>query len=268
MTKYEPREYWSQLLESHYSVRGTAYAHLPRRLNHYLYRTQRDSVRRLLRDRRLRPTRVLDIGFGTGEWLRFWMKQGVRELVGLDLTRHAVEEGLKRFPGVELLQADISADGAIPQGFDVVSAMSVLLHVTEEERFEQALRNIRTALLPEGRLIVIDPIVVHHRWGPPFDDRANSRARSLDQWREALGRAGFELEILRPATSVLANPADTRFELSYRALELYWSTLGRIVDNSEVRGALVGAPLSALDRVLTRLLPNGPSTKLLLARAA
>ena len=264
---YDPTEYWESLLDEHFSVRGTAYAHLPRRMNDYLYRSQREAVARQLDRYSVRPSRVLDVGCGTGEWLRFWQSRGVGDLAGVDLTSAAVERGRRTFPNIEFLQADVSTTLKLDRPVDAVSAMSVLLHLTDEARFDAALRNIRGVLNPGGWLVAIDPVIVHRWWGPPVDEAANSRARTHDRWRKALREAGFAPTALRPATCLLANPADTRFKRTFHLLNLYWWAVGRIVAESDRRAAVVGAPLAAADRLLVRIARTGPSTKVLLARA-
>ena len=207
-----------------------------------------------------------DIGVGSGVWLDLWLRLGAESVAGVDLTEVAVRYVRERFPQADLRRADI-ADG-VPFGrtFDLVSAMSILLHIKEDERFESALRNIAAMVSPGGSVLVMDPIVTRGWWGAPFDDRANSKARGIGDWTAALARARLELVALIPVTALLANPVDTRHRATFRALERYWGLLKAGVGRRERVGGAVGAVLTPIDRLVLRFARSGPSTKLLVAR--
>jgi SAM-dependent methyltransferase len=266
-TAYEPRAYWEDLLGEHYSASGVAYPGLARSLNEAMYRTLRASTAAALDAANLTaPRRVLDVGSGTGIWIDFWRGRGVQELVGVDLTQVAVENLRRRHPGVRFEQAD-AADALPDGGFDAISAMSVLLHITDDERFRRAVANLAAALNPGGALVLIEPVVVHNWWGPSFDDpAANSRARPLAEWQDALNAHGLRIATLRPATCLLANVVDTRRPRTFRLLQRYWELLALAVGPRERAGAAAGAALYALDRVAVRAARSGPSAKVLIAR--
>jgi SAM-dependent methyltransferase len=213
------------------------------------------------------PARVLDIGSGTGIWVEFWRGAGAQEVVGVDLTDAAVAGLRGRFPNGTFVQADIGAQSLPVSGaFDVVSAMSVLLHITDEPRFQQAWTNIAGALGSGGYAILIEPVVAHQWWGKPFDENSHSKARPLSAYTDACHLAGLELVDIRPATVLLANPIDARSRLAFRLLFWWWAALEALVRGNEGRGRFVGSVLGRIDAPLRRLLPNGPSAKLLLVR--
>jgi SAM-dependent methyltransferase len=234
-------------------------------LNRAIYRSLAHSVSRLVADRRLTPRDVVDIGFGTGEWLDFWLARGA-EVAGIDLTETAVARGRKRYPGVELFRADIAAALPTDRRFDAVSAMNVLLHITDDGDCRRALENLRRLVRDGGVLLLAEPIVTQ-RYAPPPDRSATSVARTLEWWRAALRETGFEIIELRPATCVLGNPVDAPGARAFRSHLRLWLGLGRVVGDSERRAHAAGALLYPLDRLLARVLRHGPSGKLLLARA-
>lgn len=267
---YVPEAYWERLLAGQHDQSGVGYPSLAVAFNAAMYRALIEQTDWLLRRSGLLgqpPRRVLDIGSGTGVWVRFWLEHGAGEVTGVDLTEAAVARLTDRFPTAHFERADVSE--RLPEGpFDAVSAMSVLLHVTDADRWRAALANLADALAPGGFAVLIEPVVVHRWWGPPFDSTSNSIARPLAEWNSALAAAGLRVEAIRPATVLLANVVDTRSALAFRALRAYWTAICLGVGRRERLGRLVGALLGAADRPLRRALPGGPTAKLLLLRRA
>jgi len=269
MRPYEPSVYWERLLEDEFNESGVGYPGLAHSVNRAMYRSMTDSVARALKRAGVSVTlgRVLDVGSGTGIWIDFWRRRGVAEITGVDLTATAVEHLRRRWPEYEFLQADVSDDAAgLPRARDIVSAMSVLLHIVDDTRFRRAFSNLAAALRPGGTLVLIEPVIVHRWWGPPFGEEANSRARPLADYRAALQQAGLELEVLQPATVLLANVIDTRSAATFHLMNLYWTALARGVGRRERLGAAVATIVSRADLIALRTARTGPSAKVLVAR--
>jgi hypothetical protein len=144
--------------------------------------------------------------------------------------------------------------------------MSVFLHITDEQRFGQAFANLARLLRPGGHAVLIEAVLVHGWHGEPWGPEATSKARPVADYRAAIDAAGLDLVDLRPATVVLANPTDTRSRLAHGLAVRAWAVLQLGVGTDERRGRVAAAVLSAVDAPLRRLLPNGPSAKLLLLR--
>jgi SAM-dependent methyltransferase len=267
-TTYEPGSYWDQIYEGGYDESAVGYPNLAVSLNRARYEVELRNVERALRTAAVpSPRRVLDVGSGTGIWIDFWTRRGAHQVFGADLTEAAVQRLRERYPHAEFLQADIGEpDVPLPRTMDVVSAMSVLLHIVDEQRFERALENLMASLRPGGSLILVEPLIVHRWWGPPFGAHSNSRARPLSEYQRILASRGFTIVELRPALCLLANVMDTRSPLAYRALFTYWDLLSRAVGRRELPGRIAGSVLRPLDLALTALLPNGPSAKVIVAR--
>ena len=271
MSRYEPRTYWEELLAREYNLRGVAYPELPESFNARFYRVSEAAARRALRRAGfvagMPPRRVLDVGAGTGAWIDFWSRLGVREIVGVDLTETAVARLSAQYPEHSFVRADVS-DAALPVDppFDAVSAMSVLLHIPDEGAFEGAVNNLASVLRPGGVVLVMDPIVVHRWWGTPFTDASNSRVRSLDEWRRVFDAAELDIVALEPVTWLFANPIDTRHRTTFRLLSAYWRATSRLVSGRERTGTVVSSAAAALDAALVRLGKTGPSTKCLVGR--
>lgn len=269
--EYSPQGYWDGLLERQLDESGVAYPELAVSFNRAMYAALRDSTAELLDDHGLRrdPGRVLDIGSGTGVWIDFWRAANATQLEGADLTEASVGHLAAKYPDVPFRRTDIG--GELPAGvqagtFDLVSAMSVLLHIVDDERWRNAFANVQRLLRPGGHAVLIEPLVAHGWHGPPFGPESNSRARPLAAYRQAVADAGLELVEVRPATVLLANPIDARRPGTFALLERAWNVVERVVGRSETRGRIVGSALGALDRPLRNAMPYGPTAKLLLLR--
>jgi SAM-dependent methyltransferase len=264
---YSPEEYWEGVLGENLDERGVAYPHLPLTFNRTFYKAQIDSVARLTSRHDIPVEKVLDIGAGSGVWINYWERAGASQISGLDLTETAVNGLRGRFPSHDFRVGDIGSKNPVfSEQFDVISAMSVLLHITDDARWLRAWENIGELLRPGGYLVLMEPILMHEWHGAPFDATSNSKARKYEMCVEAATSAGLEIVDTRPATVLLCNPIDTRSRATYRAMWFYWAVLERLIRGNEGRGNIVGAVLGALDLPLRRLLPGGPTAKLLLAR--
>src|SRR5207248_10249647 len=126
---------------------GTGYPNLARSVNALLYRQMRRSVEAVVRragiEQEIPRASVLDIGSGSGVWIDFWRRHGARDLTGWDLTETSVGHLAGRFPDVQFQQVDIgAADVPSSRTFDVISAIAILQHITDDARFGQALTNV------------------------------------------------------------------------------------------------------------------------------
>jgi SAM-dependent methyltransferase len=268
MSTYVAPEYWEETLAEAYDESGVGYPNLARSFNRARYVAELRGVTEALEAVGVtRADRVLDVGSGTGIWIDFWQRRGAREVSGLDLTEKAVERLRARYPDASFAQADVAEPATtLPSDCDAVSVMSVLTHVTDDARFEQALRNIAAAVRPGGVLVMVEPAVVHRWWGPPFGPEAHSKSRPLDAYRQVLAQCGMDLVHIRPLTCLLANPVDTSRRSSFRLLNAYWTAIALVVGRRERVGRAAGALLGALDRVAVRAVSNGPSAKIVVAR--
>lgn len=261
---FEPRSYWERRLETNPNIHGVGYLDLGLAYNQWMYRVRGavfDScVRRAHLD--LPNARVLDVGSGTGFYLDRWLRLGVRDLHGADLTAVATRLLRKRFPRVPIHTTDIGSDDALrevplaPGSLDAVSCIDVLFHVVDDARYETALQNIARLLRPGGYLLLSENCV-HGR-----EIRLEHHvSRTLHDVMEMLSAAGLELVSRQPMLYLMNAPVDASTERLAR-----WERWMLRMTSREMLGWLTGAILYPLERLLVRRRDESPTTELLLCR--
>jgi len=229
------------------------------------------SIRRLIRGlelpRPIQDCEILDVGFGTGFWIEFWLSEGAARITGVDLTDVAIKRARGRFPELDFIECDIaSADPPITGSYDLISAMNIFLHVVDDDAFARAIANVSRHLAPGGLLLVMDPVRVRSWSDSPNGPDVTSRARTLATWNRVLRENGLELLKIKPATVVLGSPIEVPDRLTTRLGLRAWFALTRLIKGSDERARIVCEPLVWTDELLTRVLPRGPSAKCLVAR--
>jgi SAM-dependent methyltransferase len=157
--------------------------------------------------------------------------------VGIDFASSAVEllrtwiSGAGAPSGAcvpEFQVADITQPALqLPGPFDLINVANVLFHIPEQDRFEQALRNLAAHLAPGGRVVTTE-----------YMPRATRRTkwmlvRSRYEFADAVARAGMRIVDVR-ATGIFANDSfgldgpDTdvraRFNAVRKGMQFLWTT--------------------------------------------
>lgn len=262
MPPYQPGSYWHNLLAEKFDLRGVGWPSLSRGFNRWQYAARESAVARLIVPKS--DWSVLDVGSGTGYWVAYWLRSGVRSVHGMDLTAVSVVELRRRFPGQAFEQGDVSQGIPFRHEFDLVSAIDVLLHITADDLYVRALGNLRAATKAGGKLAIIEPLA---QGAPmPFVDGASSKARSLGWFTEAARSQGWALRAVFPVTWLMSNPVDLHPAWLSRASTLSWKTISRIARRDPF-GWLAGAATYPIDRVITRVLRGSPAPKAVLLEA-
>lgn len=261
MHQYDPDAYWRSLLSGSFNLQGVSWPNLSTGFLRWQYRARREAIRRVVPS--AAGMRVLDVGPGTGYWVALWHGLGAATVAGFDLTETSVEHLRKQFPQDQFAQGDISS--ALPPGgpYDLISAIDVLLHITDDGRYAQALANLRRVARPGSRMLLLEPF--SSGAAKPFEAGQSSRARPLATLRPLLARSGWRVQAVQPALWLLSIPVETEPYRVCFVLNWLWYHLERFA-RAERRGVVAGAALYPLDRLLCRL-PWGPTSKVLLAEA-
>lgn len=255
----ELRSFWERRLDGDWTEAGVGYRALGRSFNTWMYRVRRTVfAREIVRLGVGADSRILDIGSGTGFYIECWQDAGASDIVGCDLTEAAVDRLRRRFPDVTFVRADAAdvATDFAPASFDAVSCMDVLFHITDDEHYASAIKGVADVLRPGGHFVLSENFL--HRAEQRGEHQANRTASAI---RSLLGDAGFDI-VRRVPMLVLMN-AQVDAPLVWRKV---WGGALRVVTMTELTGWLAGAALYPVDRGLTRLLPESPTTELMVCR--
>jgi SAM-dependent methyltransferase len=269
---YDNNQYWNQRLEREFNLAGVGHAGVGEAFNHWAYSVRRRVLLRTLRRHKVavQGSRILELAFGTGYYLDLWRQQQAGYVRGFDITEIAVKAAQERFGGAgwEFSRADIGQPLALGEKagtFDLATAFDVLFHLVEEQNWNGALDNIAAALKPGGHAVIFD------KYQQVENAISHVRRRTLEMYRVALEKRGFEVVDIRPIFFLMNSPTDLRglpkfaFKASWSLTKLPYK-LGKHVGLGEICGNVMGACLYGPELLLNSALRWGPSTKLLLAR--
>ncbi|MGN6372020.1 MAG: class I SAM-dependent methyltransferase [Solirubrobacteraceae bacterium] len=252
--------YWERRLGDSYTLGSVGWASLGQSFNRWMYAVRRRVFTRLVRDcvPELSRAHVLDLGSGTGFYLGLWQELGVRERSGSDLASVAVAHLQEAYPDAHVHQLDISGEpDTLPvEEYDVISAIDMLYHVIDDQRYAQAMCNISRMLKPGGILIFSEnlpkrAIVTTHQV-----------SRTRIEVDRALAAAQLEPIARRPMFFLMNNPLDS----DNRLLKRWWSRVMRICYRGELAGWLLGATIYPFELALVRMTSRSPSSKIIAAR--
>ena len=138
---------------------------------------------------------VFDVGSGAGHWIDFYRRIGAAQCTGIDISRQAVEFLQQKYasePAVEihcgLFHEFLTARR---NAYDVVNAIGVMFHVTDDHEWQIGLSAIANVLKPGGLLVVGEHFGFTSVNVQFHQDRVWKRLRSRAVWRHALRELGF-----------------------------------------------------------------------------
>lgn len=250
MSTYDPNDYWEHQHRRD-MLSGVGQSGYSERVNRALYRAWRATALSFLKRHGVRPASVLEAGAGRGDWFGTWRAIGGTRIVAADISASAATR-LSTLAD-EAHQLDLASPGstrALGQ-YDLVAAMFVLLHITDDVAFAVAMRNLAMAVRPGGWLLLADPILVSN----PL--RQQQTSHSVSRPIHMYDPPGLRRVALEPATVLCSNPVDAA-GWQWHLYHLAWGATARVPGAASIA--------SKVDPWLSRRIRPGPSTKLALFR--
>lgn len=99
------------------------------------------------------PSRVLDLGCGSGVPVALTLAEAGHQVVGVDLSEVQVRRASERIPAATFIQADATKLDLPAGGFDAVVSFFALIHIPLDEQ-QELLRRIADWLRPGGLFVV------------------------------------------------------------------------------------------------------------------
>lgn len=162
MSPYAPREYWSGVAENFRSGDDSGLAPVlhpgaPPWFNQLIDDLQFRAMRRAFKMAQIQTgSRVLDVGCGTGRWVRRYEQLGLRP-TGLDATPGMLRIARKHSTGAALIGGEAHRLPFADAVFDGVSDVTVVQHIPTATQ-PKVLREMMRVLKPGGRLILMELI--------------------------------------------------------------------------------------------------------------
>ncbi len=261
MAQSKPMDYWQSRLESNFGLEGVGYLGLGKPYNTWLYRVRQSVFSRILRSTNVNfsNTDVLDIGSGTGFYVERWKELGVRSITGVDITNVSVENLKRAFPSARFYQMDISdpLQVLVPGQYGIVSAFDMLFHITDDSRYEAAIKNIFD-LLQNGGIFFFSENFLHHK-----TERSSFQVnRSLAEIEDILNKTGFQIVDRVPMFVWMNFPVDTKSNL----LRLLWRLMVFPIKKVHLLGQLWGGILYPSELFLASHLSESPSTEMMICQ--
>ena len=192
MNKYIPREFWTRLAKDFGESDLTGFAPVlhpgtPRWFNRVIDRLQSRIWSKTLDYCSLsQGARVLDVGCGTGRWVRRLQERGL-PVVGMDQSSEMLSLARNRGTLSPLVSGEAQNLPFRDESFECVSAVTVIQHIPPQEQI-RALSEMVRVLRPGGYLFLIELIRGHglHVFSRLPDDwigQVSMLGVSLVSWR-------------------------------------------------------------------------------------
>lgn len=195
MESYTPSTYWEQHLRRRKGLLGTGHRRFSLEYNIKMYAAAAANLQAALyrSETSVAGVDVLDVGSGFGYYVDKYLGWQANSVTGVDLTQVAVENLRAAFPGQTFHQADISEPGWRVGTFGLVSAISMIFHIVDPERFRNALINLCRQVSTGGSLLIVDAF--RPQWWPTA---THARLRDLTAYAPTLESEGFKVQGLYP----------------------------------------------------------------------
>jgi len=165
LNKYIPREFWTRLAKDFGESDSTGLAPVlhpgtPGWLNKVIDQLQNRIWSRTLNDCSFsQGARALDVGCGTGRWVRRLEEHGL-SVVGIDQSSEMLSLARKRGTLSAMVSGEVQNLPFPDKSFEWVSAVTVVQHIPPQEQV-RALSEMVRVLRPGGYLLLIELIRGH-----------------------------------------------------------------------------------------------------------
>lgn len=266
-SNYDPRVYWEQRLSKEVDITTVGHQGLGYAYNKWLYRARHRAMDRALRTLKIDVLgkSVLELGVGSGAWIPFWQARDPARIVGVDITLASVDALAKQYPHLNFLQGDICSSLLLVPGggFDLVTAMDVLFHITDDNGFSNAILNVARLMKQGGWAIITDSFCTTP-CGPFFHEHH----RTYDHYVKELSAMSLTPVHLEPIFFLMTTTLCTERRLFDRATRMILRLVSKLAARRQTKwlNEPFGYSLYFLDGVLRRIVKSGPSFKILFAR--
>jgi len=266
---YNSSEYWNQRLIENFNLTGVGLLQAGSAYNQWLYKLRELAVNRAIRKYHidLQGYHVLDIGCGTGYWIKYWKKKGALSVSGIDIAEVSIKNLRQKYPDVVFINEDVSNPQlTLANSYDLISAFDVIYHIVDDEKWSAALHNVSRYLNSNGWFFFTDLF-------PHWEEYRimHQYSRLLNCYENVFRHLEMEIVDRIPICWLSAYPQDSNgrkrdlLMAIWRVnnISLYYS---KRVGLSSLYGYLLGGMLYLADAALTKIFPESPSLELMICK--
>lgn len=202
-TDYQPKIFWGKLVSGNRDLSNVGHPSLGK-FNQAAYGFRLSAFRKALSGISFPGLQIFEGAFGESFYLRFWQGQGVSKVSGMDISEEAVKAAQKEFPSYQLQCGDLSQAGDFKNfnSCDVVTAIDVLYHITDDGLWRAAVKNL-CGLVKKGGLFIFTEKFPKQKTpqNVPFAKR-----RPLSEWDALLTSEGFQRIRMIPVFVFMDDP--------------------------------------------------------------
>lgn len=260
---FNPDDFWQSRLTKVEGLEGVGYAKLGKPFNIWGYKVRKQAFYNIVNplNYNFKEAEVLDIGSGTGFYIAIWNALHAKKVTGLDITEVAVENLKIKFPEHLFTQVDIGDEigklKATLGSKDFISAMDVLFHIVDDQRFDRAVHNITSLLKPGGYFVYSDNFL-----NGETIRTTHQVSRSKKYLYDLFEKAGLEVVSHKPFMILSNYPIDSNNKL----LHAYWFLLENTTALIKPLGHLFGVILYPIEKILLKQIKDSPSSEIILLR--
>ena len=259
---YDPKVFWEKRLGKDFSLKGVGCAGFSYNYNKWVSKAAKESLNKLLKGS-LSGKKILDIGCGTGYYIDYYMGKGATDISGLDITEKSIVNLKKKYPHLKFFNADISKKIHLNRKYNIITAIAVLYHVVDDNKFENSVRNIRK-LAKKGSLIIIQDGFLK-KYQPP---KAGTHCyfRDYEYYKKILKKNGIEIVRKVPTFYFLNTPFDISNSLMRKTALSLWNITMSIFAKNEFSGNILGFVLYYLDKLMLKIAKDSISLETIACR--
>ncbi len=276
------QNYWDNLLNQNFSLKGVGWPNWPETFNEIVYKKYLKGFLKVVNDLEVKynfkidnSKNVLEVGPGTGFYTNILKNLGVEKLLGIDISQISIDGLKKIFKNFEFQRLSIYEDLEFfeknKEKFDLGCVIDVLLHIVDDIKHKQAIKNICKMVKSGGYIITGDTATVYRKKnfseGSKYDTDVS---RHIEYIKDVFAENDVELVgIYSRECFLLAKNYDFKYSFFEKLNNFFFFFLNGGLTrfrNNNLIGLLVGYPLSFLDSMIVPFQKYSKNNKFLLFR--
>lgn len=150
----------------------------------------------------IKNTKILDIGSGSGHWIKFYNKYFPSEILGIDISKTSFDYLNNKFKNQKNINFShgkaVDILTTIKNRFFIVNAIGVMFHIVDEDELQTTIYKIYNSLTQNGFFIISGHFGLLNNLNIQLDTKGNvnKRLRSFRYWKKILKKNGFQKVVL------------------------------------------------------------------------